>query len=418
MSQELIYTSAPQGIKPGSHGFCTVAYSRGMSANLIQQLESLSGYRHIYGPQDPNAALNPVAFSHLMFTVGGRRCHVLSRICDAGLDYSQRTNKFAHHIVLDAAEVPPGGPAALMARDGFMRTAWEGEPSILPTGPAVPSDESPPRVCRAWQQLTGDAGWAGVLAETATGAANRQVVLVYRPGTDMLALLAEALGLLPVNVRWRVSFSTYYTKLPAGIGCQWRCVVDGTPEATAARQSSQGTLVLDLCHPLGRAAGGIYVEVARTGKLPIAKVAAGKVAATQLGDKELERVLLESGELPVSPGVGARQPSEVNVGEYAVMRPLLAPPVCPPRPRPIRFQKKRRSQWPWVLGIAAVLLVFLACGLVLWTTLSGTPRFSLAVRKDTLTSQNGGKSSQQSPPMPATDRQGGNRSRLLKIGAA
>ena len=92
MSQELVYTSAPQGIKPGSYGFCTVAYSRGMSANLMQQLESLSGYRHLYPPQDPNAALNPVAFSHLLLTVGGRRLPraVPDLRCRAGL---QPTNQ-------------------------------------------------------------------------------------------------------------------------------------------------------------------------------------------------------------------------------------------------------------------------------------------------------------------------------------
>ena len=53
MSQELIYTSAPRGLKPGSQGFCTVAYSRGMSANLMQQLESLSGYRQILSATGP-----------------------------------------------------------------------------------------------------------------------------------------------------------------------------------------------------------------------------------------------------------------------------------------------------------------------------------------------------------------------------
>ena len=126
MSRELIYTSAPRGVKPGSQGFCTVAYTQGMPANVIQQLESLSGYRHILSPQDSKASLNPVAYSHLVLTIAGRRCHVLSRICDAGLDYTQRTNKFAHHVVLDAAEVPAAGPAWLLAQPKFMQSKWAG----------------------------------------------------------------------------------------------------------------------------------------------------------------------------------------------------------------------------------------------------------------------------------------------------
>jgi hypothetical protein len=61
VSQELIYTSAPRGLKPGSCGFCTVVGTHGMSAALMQRLEALSGYRQVYPPHDPNAWLNPVA---------------------------------------------------------------------------------------------------------------------------------------------------------------------------------------------------------------------------------------------------------------------------------------------------------------------------------------------------------------------
>ena len=48
MSQEIIYTSAPQGLKPGSRGFCTVVSTSGMAKNLAERLESRSGYRHAY----------------------------------------------------------------------------------------------------------------------------------------------------------------------------------------------------------------------------------------------------------------------------------------------------------------------------------------------------------------------------------
>src|SRR5690606_29192447 len=99
MSQELIYTSAPRGLKPGSRGFCTVQSTQGMARKLADQLENLSGYRYVFPPHGPQAALNPVAWSHWKLTVGGRPMHVLSRIADAGLDYTQRTNKFVHHGV-------------------------------------------------------------------------------------------------------------------------------------------------------------------------------------------------------------------------------------------------------------------------------------------------------------------------------
>jgi hypothetical protein len=330
-----------------------------MSPNLIQQLESLSGYRQIFPPQDPKAALNPVAQSHIVLNVAGRRFHVLSRICDAGLDYTQRTNKFAHHIVLDAAEVPAAGPAWLLAYPGFMRSKWEGEPGILPVGPVVPKGESPPCVCRAWQQITGDAGWGGMLAEIVAGSANRPAMLIFRPGMDMLALLAETLVLLPAELRWRVSFNTYFNKLPPGIDCQWRCVVDGTPEAVAARRTTKGALIIDLCQPLGRAAEGAYVNAARTGKTQPIRIPSPskKVEDLQLADIGLEYSLQKS----------TKQIPKTDIGNQHIM---------PPPPEPLRkqsiflprqFRRKPPPRWPWILAAALLIFVFVGVGVLVWT---------------------------------------------------
>ena len=115
MSQEILYTSAAAGLKRGSHGFCTVVSTDGMAQNLAQQLEMLSGYRHAFALNDPRVSLNPVNYSHLIIELGGRRYHVLSRIADAGVDYTQRTNKLAHHVALEESERVAAGPAALLA---------------------------------------------------------------------------------------------------------------------------------------------------------------------------------------------------------------------------------------------------------------------------------------------------------------
>lgn len=111
MSQEIVYTSAPQGLTVGSRGFCNVASTPAMATTLAERLEALSGYRHVFPPQSPEAHLNPVAFSHLKLSIAGKAYHVLSRVADAGLDYSQRSNKLAHHVVLEPGELTNGGPA-------------------------------------------------------------------------------------------------------------------------------------------------------------------------------------------------------------------------------------------------------------------------------------------------------------------
>ncbi len=266
MIQELVYTSAPRGLKPGVKGFCTVASTAGMAASMADRLESLSGYRHLFATHDENARLNPIIFSHVKIKLGSAAWHVLSRICDAGLDYSQRSNKLAHHVILDAAALAPSGPAWLLAQPGFMKTAWAGEPATLPADRKLPDGNLLLRVCEAWQKLTGDAGWAGVLAETALENPGRQVAIIFRPGMETFPLVLEALNLLPPQRRWEVTFSTFFNKLPPGIDCQWRFLVDGEVETKAAQTNPQ-TLVIDLCHPLSRAAGGELVEAARTGKV-------------------------------------------------------------------------------------------------------------------------------------------------------
>jgi hypothetical protein len=241
-----------------------------MAVNLADRLESLSAYRHVFSPQDPNADLNPVVYSHLRIAVGGKQYHVLSRIAAAGLDYTQRTNKFAHHVVLDTSELVSAGPAWLLAQPAFMQTEWDGKPRILPVGRRPIAGTVEPDVCRHWQSAAGDAGWAGILAESANSGTKSVATVIYPPGMEVLGLVAESMSLLPPPRRWEISFSTYYTKLPPGVDCMWRFVLQGSPEAQAASRIP-GATVIDLCRPLGRAVGGPLVEAARTGHLPAAQ---------------------------------------------------------------------------------------------------------------------------------------------------
>lgn len=264
MSQELYYTSAPKGLKPGSHGYCTVAATSGMAPNVADKLESLSAYRHIFAAGSGHQSANPVVYSYLRLNAGGRTYFVLSRIADAGLDYTQRNNKFAHHVALDAAELPPAGPAWLLAQESFLARVWQGEPRILATGRKPPQGNLSIGICRAWEAVTGDAGWAGVLAESATRAT--PTFLIIEPTTIILPLMIEAQALLSPKQRWGVTLSTYFTKLPTGVDCQWRCVLKGSPEAKAAR-TIPGSLIIDLTNKLGPATGGALVEAARSGVL-------------------------------------------------------------------------------------------------------------------------------------------------------
>ncbi|MDA0282360.1 MAG: hypothetical protein O3B86_03295 [Planctomycetota bacterium] len=271
MSQEILYTSAPKGLKPGSRGFCTVVSTRGMPQPLADRLESLSGYRHAWPPHDPQSSQNPVNYSHLSIVVGGNRYHILSRVADYGEDYTQRSNKLAHHVALDETELVPCGPAWVLYSPGFCETMWDEQTAILPAGRKPPSDMRLEADYSAWREHAGDAGWAGVLAAAAMDGSKRPVSVIFAPGTPTLDLVEQALNLVPHEKRWDVTFSTYFTRLPAGVDCRWRFILDGTPDANALRSNPHATSVIDLVNLSGSPPESDAVVAARDNRQPVHK---------------------------------------------------------------------------------------------------------------------------------------------------
>jgi hypothetical protein len=228
MSFELYYTSAERGLKPHSRGFCTVARTEGLAPPVIERLESLSNYQPLYPAGSELADRNPIAFAHWRIPMGGRTRSVLSRVAFVRSDYNGRPGKFAYHLVLDPSEQWPAGPVAMMTEPALMQTAWAGEPRLLP--PRRLQQES------FEQGVANDAtAQAAQLAEAFRVDPEKPVFVIYRIGTDMLSILDQAIALLIPALRWQVTFNTYFTELPAGLNCAWRCVVADTPAASAAR---------------------------------------------------------------------------------------------------------------------------------------------------------------------------------------
>ena len=249
MSVELLYTSSAQGLKQGSRGFCTVLSTAGMPLNLATRLESLSAYRHVFPPSHPDAAQNPVSFSHLRINVGGRPLSILSRISDYGVDYSQRTNKLAHHVVLEGADLVAAGPAWVMSQPTIMRSQWDGQCATPGGGPTVPPGNQSPRVCLRWSGLGSDAGWGGVVAEAFAQPPGKPLWIIFTlaQSAELLGLINESIALLPIEQRWQATFSTYATNLPPDADCKVRCVLAGTDDARLAPARGK---VIDVSKPL------------------------------------------------------------------------------------------------------------------------------------------------------------------------
>ncbi|MBR0458320.1 MAG: hypothetical protein IJJ26_03710, partial [Victivallales bacterium] len=272
MAFELVYTSAPSGIKLGSSGFCTVACTRGLSAVLLQKLEGLSAYKPCFPHYGANAWDNPVACVHYLLNDTGTTQHILSRICFNGVDHTQRSNKLASHIVLneEEAKTAQGGPASLFLRPSlFKDEKWNIQLEHYDTPLTIPPTAAVEGKCSAWQEATGDAGWAGVLAESFHGPSRNNVYIVFDPlkHKKLERLVDEALSLLAPDERWQVAFNTYFVTLPPGLTCHWRFCIEGEAALTTARRSPN-TLVIDLTKPLPEAKGGELVECARLGTRP------------------------------------------------------------------------------------------------------------------------------------------------------
>ncbi|MDR0610951.1 MAG: hypothetical protein LBG58_12625 [Planctomycetaceae bacterium] len=265
MIQEQISTSSPKCLD-GNSGFGVVAQTSGMAPNVSREVSMLSGYTHQFAAGDSR---NPVAFLHVVRRTGGTNRHIISRVADCGNDYSGRTNRIAHHWIIEELDLPCllCGPAAILSLSNFFRTQWNEKPQELPRDRKLPNPEVSAQKCIMWEQVLGDAGWGGVLAERAEN--GNPVSLIFESGMNLLPLLAESFALLPPNIRWKLTFSTFFMKSqepPGANKVQIKCILAGSDEEAFARLTPN-TFVLDLRLRPATLPVGKYVEIARTGTI-------------------------------------------------------------------------------------------------------------------------------------------------------
>ena len=199
MPLQLIFTSAPQGLTPGRSGYCTVARHRAMPDRLAQLLESVG---------TPHDRPEGETFTFRLLEAGGKNWFVLSRFVARGLDYTQRDNRLAHHLVFsleEASVLPP--PAAIAGRWKGWRNEWTGAPTWLESEdrPLQLETQTPLTPAVTWREDTGTGAKAAWLINASGPAA---VGLLNPPETlRLLRLLAEASALLGKS-SWAATFTT------------------------------------------------------------------------------------------------------------------------------------------------------------------------------------------------------------------
>ena len=261
MPRELIYTAADEGIDGLRGCLCYAGASTDALSNklLLQNLLAINNYQELYKVGNPRAHNNPIGFSHYRFNAGVRDCSVISRIGPAPL-YANRTNFIAHHVILDDMDKAKAGPAWAIKNFKF-RDQWSPQIGRLNTQ-RIAIGSLDPQVCNYWKSIVGDAGWAGWLAER--GQSGKPITVLYPNGLDPLALIQEAVALLPEYQRWNITFSTYYTLGGRGPNCTLRFIpLDADNLAAPFSDKTFHDGVLNLSRGLGNAPTGALVNLAR-----------------------------------------------------------------------------------------------------------------------------------------------------------
>ncbi len=122
MAYQLIYTSAPASLTLGRTGFSTIARTRDMPEKLAAAVERCGVYEIGSGE----------VFSHKTLQYGGQTWHILTRMRDAGTDYTNRNNYVAHHIAIPQSDI--GGlanPAEILAQWSGWVSKWSGDPRYV-----------------------------------------------------------------------------------------------------------------------------------------------------------------------------------------------------------------------------------------------------------------------------------------------
>ena len=354
MAKQLVFTSAPAGLRPGTRGFCTVAATKDMPPPLISKLESLSGYTHSFNPSGADANRNPVIWSYLRMRMGNTTYRVLSRRSTAGADYTGRSNTIAHHLVLDSGEGTSSSAASVLRSRGTFLENWVGPPKHL-DALAIHPPPALPSVCRDWETAFGDAGYAGLFMKSCRDSPRLPAYVVYPENADPLAMIAQAISIAPAPMDgWSNTFTTHYTGNMAGADCMIRFVMAGTP--AAGEIPKLGNAVVIAPGQLPALGDDEWVAAARQGE------------RVQVSPPKPVAPIARSGEiLPTVPRRSTKrpgsQPKKVSQEDFELNYEAEdTSPILPPASPSMRLEPQRRVS-PVVIG-AGIAATFVILGLI------------------------------------------------------
>ncbi len=240
MAEELWYVYSDRKLQDGKTGPRIVAHTERVSDTLARLMVQLSDY--------PATAFPQPIYSHVIVRSSGLEYSIVTKIfplCETtrgGLDY------FAQHFLFSTQDRPKGGPAYLLGQPSVFLTSWDGRSGKLPYRKHIPDGEDPPLRCDRWQDIAGDAGWAGVLLRHIDEGKPEPIYLLAETDVPVIHLLREALAHLAPPQRWELTFSTHERQLPKKVRCQLH-VVPPWPNKEEELRKKGNALVINLNQP-------------------------------------------------------------------------------------------------------------------------------------------------------------------------
>ena len=247
MAWQLIYTSAPRLLEAGRSGFGTVARHRAIPNLLAGAIERISQFSRL-----PGLGEHRIIYSHRHISGSGARFHVISRISDAGADYTGRTNHIAHHLIIDPREFAnsPVSPADVILTFPW-KAAWEEPPRYFDSGEEVSLGSIQQRVhlpAQWWGTASGNKRYAALLVAPEVA---RGCYLIYQhdPTGDAaqqfaVHLFGESL-LLTGNRMWAFPFTTNFQPSDDAADFLWSGVWASSPVRNQIAQTERMVLSLE-----------------------------------------------------------------------------------------------------------------------------------------------------------------------------
>lgn len=234
---ELVNTSVPNGLIAGSHGFATVAMTKGMPDAIRSRVESLCAYPHRSSAHDQTYyAENPINWFHLLLPGGD---HVVGRTAPAEFDYTGRTNRISRTLHFSSREMPiNGGAYVLIAEANRFCQNWVGDPKYLPEDKSlagrIQMAVRPNDLPRNWVNMFGSDGelYAKKFAALLTRNLRTNKCIYFKAGESdvngerLLGLFSDLINLLPEELAAQVTFSTFSACVPNGAVCHLRGIFD------------------------------------------------------------------------------------------------------------------------------------------------------------------------------------------------